>query len=130
LVVSQIAVNAVLDREMNKMSSGQGWGLKQLVERKQGLFRMHMMGKRVNFACRTVITPDPNISIDEIGVPDIFAKKLTYRVPVTPWNVEELRDLVRNGPLNHPGKILRNKYKLVCTERSIAYREASLQGLI
>ena len=89
---------------MNKMSAGQGWGLKQLVERKQGLFRMHMMGKRVNFACRTVITPDPNICIDEIGIPDIFAKKLTYRVPVTPWNVEELRDLVRNGPLNHPGQ--------------------------
>ena len=56
---------------------------------------MHMMGKRVNYACRTVITPDPNISIDEIGVPDVFAKKLTYKVPVTPWNVEELRDLVR-----------------------------------
>ena len=64
---------------------------------------MHMMGKRVNYACRTVITPDPNISIDEIGVPDVFAKKLTYKVPVTPWNVEELRDLVRNGPLVHPG---------------------------
>lgn len=96
-------MNAVLDREMNRMSTGQGWGLKQLVERKQGLFRMHMMGKRVNYACRTVITPDPNISIDEIGVPDVFAKKLTYKVPVTPWNVEELRDLVRNGPLVHPG---------------------------
>jgi DNA-directed RNA polymerase I subunit RPA1 len=64
---------------------------------------MHMMGKRVNFACRTVITPDPNIAIDEIGIPDVFAKSLTYRVPVTPWNVEELRDLVINGPLNHPG---------------------------
>ena len=67
---------------------------------------MHMMGKRVNYACRTVITPDPNIAIDEIGIPDIFAKKLTYRVPVTPWNVEELRDLVRNGPEIHPGLTL------------------------
>ena len=98
-------MNSVLDREMNKSSStpSLGWGFKQLVERKQGLFRMHMMGKRVNYACRTVITPDPNIAIDEIGIPDIFAKKLTYRVPVTPWNVEELRDLVRNGPEIHPG---------------------------
>jgi hypothetical protein len=52
-----MTVNSVLDREMSKMTAGQGWGLKQLIERKQGLFRMHMMGKRVNFACRTVITP-------------------------------------------------------------------------
>ena len=45
-----------------------GWGFKQLIERKQGLFRMHMMGKRVNYAARTVICPDPNIGIDEIGL--------------------------------------------------------------
>ena len=38
--------------------------------------RMNMMGKRVNHACRTVITPDPNIRIDEIGVPEVFALKL------------------------------------------------------
>lgn len=81
-----------------------GWGFKQLIERKTGIFRMHMMGKRVNFAARTVITPDPNINIDEIGLPEVFAKQLTYRVPVTPWNVEELRQMVCNGPNIHPGK--------------------------
>ena len=83
-----------------------GWGFKQLIERKQGLFRMHMMGKRVNFAARTVITPDPNIGIDEIGLPDVFAKRLTYQVPVTPWNVSELRELVLNGPEVHPGAVM------------------------
>ena len=56
-----------------------GWGFKQLIERKQGLFRMHMMGKRVNHAARTVICPDPNIGIDEIGLPDVFAKRLSYQ---------------------------------------------------
>ena len=72
---------------------------------------MHMMGKRVNFAARTVITPDPNIGIDEIGLPDIFARRLTYQVPVTPWNVSELRELVLNGPEVWPGAVMvENEY--------------------
>lgn len=101
----QAAVDHVLDRELNRSGSAKssGWGFKQLIERKQGIYRMHMMGKRVNFAARTVITPDPNINIDEIGLPEVFAKKLTYKVPVTPWNVEELREMVMNGPDVHPG---------------------------
>jgi len=101
-------VDHVVDREMNasRDSKNVGWGFKQLIERKQGLFRMHMMGKRVNYAARTVITPDPNINIDEIGLPEVFAKKLTYQVPVTPWNVTELRDMVMNGPDVHPGAIM------------------------
>ncbi|XP_011559659.3 DNA-directed RNA polymerase I subunit RPA1 [Plutella xylostella] len=78
-------------------------GLKQVLERKTGVIRMHMMGKRVNFAARSVITPDPNVDIDEIGVPDAFATKLTYPVPVTQWNVEELRQMIINGPNKHPG---------------------------
>ena len=59
-----------------------------MIEKKEGLFRMHMMGKRVNFAARSVITPDPNIDVEEIGVPEIFAKKLTFPTPVTAWNVQ------------------------------------------
>ena len=47
---------------------------------------------------------DPNINIEEVGLPEVFAKQLTYRVPVTPWNVEELRDMVINGPDVHPGE--------------------------
>ncbi|XP_041979543.1 DNA-directed RNA polymerase I subunit RPA1 [Aricia agestis] len=78
-------------------------GLKQILEKKTGVIRMHMMGKRVNFAARSVITPDPNVDIDEIGIPDVFATKLTYPVPVTEWNVEELRKMVINGPNVHPG---------------------------
>ena len=78
-------------------------GVKQLLERKQGLFRMNMMGKRVNFTCRSVISPDPNIGTHEIGVPDRFAKVLTYPEPITPWNVAALRQAVINGPNVHPG---------------------------
>ena len=40
----------------------------QLIEKKQGLFRKHMMGKRVDYAARSVISPDPFIAVDEIGM--------------------------------------------------------------
>ena len=97
----------LLARDLNaSRNQKQGWGFKQLIERKQGLFRMHMIGKRVNHACRAVIIPDPNINIDEIGLPEVFAKRLHYQVPVTPWNVSELREMVLNGPDVHPGAVM------------------------
>ncbi|KAK2172469.1 hypothetical protein NP493_954g00075 [Ridgeia piscesae] len=74
-----------------------------LLEKKEGLFRKHMMGKRVDYACRSVISPDPYISTNEIGVPLVFAKKLTYAQPVTPWNFQQLKQMVINGPNQHPG---------------------------
>lgn len=78
-------------------------GIKQKLEKKEGLFRMNMMGKRVNFAARSVISPDPNIETREIGVPPVFASKLTYPEPVTEINVAWLMTLVINGPDNWPG---------------------------
>lgn len=78
-------------------------GVKQILEKKEGLFRKHMMGKRVNYAARSVISPDPNIETSEIGVPMVFARKLTYPEPVTDYNVAELRQAVINGPEQHPG---------------------------
>jgi len=103
-------VDHVLDKNLHsvkmRQAANSGWGLKQLIERKQGIFRMNMMGKRVNHACRTVITPDPNINIDQIGVPEVFAKKLSYPVPVTPWNVKALQQMVMNGPEKHPGAVM------------------------
>ncbi|XP_012272524.1 DNA-directed RNA polymerase I subunit RPA1 [Orussus abietinus] len=103
----QANVDHLMDRELNKTTdSANCQGLKQIIEKKEGVIRMHMMGKRVNFAARSVITPDPNLNIDEIGVPEAFAIKLTYPVPVTPWNVAELRQLVLNGPDVHPGAVM------------------------
>lgn len=78
-------------------------GIKQTLERKEGLFRKNMMGKRVNFAARSVISPDPNLETNEIGVPPVFAVKLTYPEPVTAHNYEELRKAVINGPDVWPG---------------------------
>lgn len=78
-------------------------GIKQTLEKKEGLFRKHMMGKRVNYAARSVISPDPNIETSEIGIPPFIAQKLTFPEPVTPWNVDKLRRAVINGPNTYPG---------------------------
>lgn len=67
------------------------------------MFRMKMMGKRVNFGGRSVISPDPNITTDQIGVPVFMARKLTFPEGVSNINVERLRNLVRNGSAVHPG---------------------------
>jgi hypothetical protein len=91
----QASCDALYDS--NAGGSAGGAGIKQQLEKKEGLFRKHMMGKRVNFAARSVISPDPNIATNEIGVPVRFAAKLTYPEPVTPHNVAMLRQLVENG---------------------------------
>lgn len=96
-------VNMLVDSSKAKPGADAAQGIKQVIEKKEGLFRKHMMGKRVNYAARSVISPDPYISTSQIGVPLRFAKTLTYPQPVTPWNVEEMRQLVINGPDVHPG---------------------------
>lgn len=79
-------------------------GIRQLVEKKQGLFRMKMMGKRVNFSARSVISPDPNIETSEIGVPQIIAQELSYPETAGPHNSDVLRDLVLRGA-EYPGAL-------------------------
>ncbi len=103
----QDAVNSLIDRDRNPIQGLSGRqnpeGIKQLLEKKEGLFRKNMMGKRVNFAARSVISPDPNIETNEIGVPPVFAKKLTYPEPVTNHNFYELKEAVLNGVEKWPG---------------------------
>ena len=77
--------------------------LSQRLKGKEGRFRGSLSGKRVDFSARTVISPDPNLDISEVGVPIEVAKKLTVPERVTPWNIEFLRELVRNGPSKYPG---------------------------
>jgi DNA-directed RNA polymerase II subunit RPB1 len=77
--------------------------LRQRLRGKEGRIRGNLMGKRVDFSARTVITADPNLSIDQVGVPRSVALILTVPVTVTPFNINELRQLVANGPLVWPG---------------------------
>lgn len=78
-------------------------GLCQRLKGKTGRFRGNLSGKRVDFSSRTVISPDPNLEIDQIAVPVHVAKILTYPEPVTSFNLARLRDAVANGPDVHPG---------------------------
>lgn len=70
---------------------------------KEGRLRGNLMGKRVDFSARTVITGDANISLDQVGVPRSIARVLTYPETVTPYNIGRLHKLVENGPNEHPG---------------------------
>ncbi|KAH8111472.1 beta and beta-prime subunits of DNA dependent RNA-polymerase [Phellopilus nigrolimitatus] len=74
-----------------------------VAEGKEGRLRGNLMGKRVDFSARTVITGDPNLELDEVGVPKSIAMTLTYPERVTPYNIAHLQELVRNGPQEYPG---------------------------
>ena len=83
-----------------------GRSLKSLIGRlkgKEGRFRQNLIGKRANFSARTVISPDPNIDINEVGVPEEIAKSLTIPVKVKEDNMERIKEWIRNGPDKHPG---------------------------
>ncbi|KAI0900380.1 beta and beta-prime subunits of DNA dependent RNA-polymerase [Annulohypoxylon nitens] len=103
----QDSVNSLIDKDRNPIRGAAGKrnedGIKQKLEKKEGLFRKNMMGKRVNYAARSVISPDPNIETSEIGVPPVFAKKLTYPEPVTSHNFREMQQAVINGIDKWPG---------------------------
>lgn len=107
MVQLQDTVNGLIDRDRGGLSgpaaAGAAAGIKQILEKKEGLFRKNMMGKRVNFAARSVISPDPNLETNEIGVPLVFAKKLTFPEPVTNHNFWEMKQAVINGPDRYPG---------------------------
>ena len=76
--------------------------LSQRLKGKEGRFRGSLSGKRVNFSARTVISPDPNLNINEVGVPVYIAKELSMPVNVIEKNIEDIRKLLLNGT-EHPG---------------------------
>jgi len=77
--------------------------LSQRLKGKEGRFRGSLSGKRVNFSARTVISPDPNLSINEVGVPMEIAMELSVPLVVNSRNMEALRNFVRHGSETHPG---------------------------
>ncbi len=105
----QYHVTTYLDNEVPGIPPAKhrsGRPLKTLAQRlkgKEGRFRGNLSGKRVDFSARTVISPDPYLSINEVGVPIDIAKVLTVPERVTPWNIDELRKYVLNGPFKWPG---------------------------
>ncbi len=105
----QYHVTTYFDNEVSGIPQAHhrsGRPLKTLTQRlkgKEGRFRGSLSGKRVDFSSRTVISPDPNLTIADVGVPTDVAKKLTIPETVSQWNLERLKELVTNGPNTYPG---------------------------
>ncbi|MBU0899088.1 MAG: DNA-directed RNA polymerase subunit A' [Nanoarchaeota archaeon] len=76
-------------------------GLIQRLKAKEGRIRGNLLGKRVNFSARTVISPDPRLSINEVGVPEVIAEELTLPEYVTHVNQSYIKNLIRDGKVNY-----------------------------
>ena len=102
----QYHVTTYLDNEVSGIPPARhrsGRPLKTLAQRlkgKEGRFRGSLSGKRVNFSARTVISPDPCLSINEVGVPQEIAEELTVPIYVTPNNIDEAREFILRS--EHP----------------------------
>ena len=77
--------------------------ISERIKSKKGRIRGNLMGKRVNFSARSVITSDPNLKLNELGIPKKIAMEITFPEVVTAFNVERLTKLVRNGRYVYPG---------------------------
>ena len=77
--------------------------IQQRLGSKEGRIRSNLQGKRVEFSARSVITPDPNISVKELGIPVKIAMNLTFPEKVTAFNIGKLYKLIQNGPDSYPG---------------------------
>ncbi|RME31144.1 DNA-directed RNA polymerase subunit A' [Candidatus Woesearchaeota archaeon] len=105
----QYHVTTFFDNEVSQLPPARhrsGQPLKTITSRiksKEGRIRHNLAGKRTNFSARTVISPDPALSINEVGVPQIMARKLTVPERVTEWNIAYLKEFVKRGSKEYPG---------------------------
>jgi DNA-directed RNA polymerase II subunit RPB1 len=105
----QYNVTTLIDNEVKGIpSSRQRSGrllksIKQRIKGKEGRIRGNLTGKRVDYSARSVVSPDPNLDIDQLGVPYDICKKLTFPEIVNDYNYDKLVDLVKNGADKYPG---------------------------
>ena len=130
--IVQYYVASMVDNKMSGASpvvQRSNRALKSITERhkgKTGRVRGNLMGKRVDFSARSVITPDPELSITELGVPLKIAKNITKPVKVTDKNKRFLYYLLKNGPDKYPGaKILERK-----NGENISLRYADIDNIV
>lgn len=103
----QLQVAMIINSEMPGIQP-QGYhvairGFCQRLKGKQGRFRGNLSGKRVDFSGRTVISPDPNLAINEVAIPELVAKNMTYPEKVSRYNRAKLQQRVLNGINKWPG---------------------------
>mmetsp|Transcript_58341 Transcript_58341/g.126132 ORF Transcript_58341/g.126132 Transcript_58341/m.126132 type:complete len:1494 (-) Transcript_58341:36-4517(-) len=95
-----------INSEMSGLDLPKGRPIRSLCTRlkgKEGRFRGNLSGKRVDFSGRTVISPDPNVSVEEVVVPEWVARRMTYPERVCGANLKRLQEAIRRGPDEHPG---------------------------
>jgi len=98
--------------------------IKDRLNGKGGRVRGNLMGKRVDFSARSVITPDPNLSISELGIPLKIAKNLTKPITVTSKNKNYLMQFILNGPDVYPGAKIYEKKNGDCISLRYVDRES------
>ncbi|MBS3151813.1 DNA-directed RNA polymerase subunit A' [Candidatus Woesearchaeota archaeon] len=105
----QYHITTYFDNEVSQVPPARhrsGQALRTLTERiksKEGRFRHNLAGKRVNYAARTVISPDSKMELNEVGVPIEVAMELTVPERVVEWNLKRLKKFVENGPKKYVG---------------------------
>ena len=104
----QILYNQLLNSECSESNSvknkfNSSKGLIQRIKGKQGRFRQNLSGKRVEYSARTVISPDPNLLINEVSIPLHMAKELTFPEMITKKNKSRLKKNIINGLDIYPG---------------------------
>ena len=112
-------------------------GFCQRLKGKQGRFRGNLSGKRVDFSGRTVISPDPNLGIDEVAIPELVAKTLTYPERVQRQNIEKLRQCILRGAESWPGavQVLKRsdggyKISLKNADRELIARQLTIRDVV
>tara|TARA_B100000900_G_scaffold280460_1_gene239911 strand:+ start:10238 stop:14674 length:4437 start_codon:yes stop_codon:yes gene_type:complete len=127
-ILLQYHLSTFIDNKIPGISQAKqrtGRPLRSLTERlksKEGRIRGNLIGKRVDFSGRSVITPDPCISINELGVPLRIAMNLTYPEKVNKYNREKIMKLIKNGPDKYPGaKYIRKSNENMRTIRLKGY---------
>jgi len=98
--------------------------IKDRLNGKSGRVRGNLMGKRVDFSARSVITPDPNLSISELGIPLKIAKNLTKPITVNSKNKNYLMKFILNGPDEYPGAKIYEKKNGDCISLRYVDRES------
>ena len=105
----QYHITTFFDNDVSQLPPARhrsGQPLKTLTARiksKEGRIRHNLAGKRTNFSARAVISPDPKLEINEVGVPKVFAMKLTVPQKITAENMEYLKKFVERGADEYPG---------------------------
>eukprot|EP01025_Chloroclados_australasicus_P036650 TRINITY_DN3733_c0_g2_i1.p1 TRINITY_DN3733_c0_g2~~TRINITY_DN3733_c0_g2_i1.p1 ORF type:complete len:186 (+),score=23.14 TRINITY_DN3733_c0_g2_i1:80-559(+) len=106
----QFHISTMIDNTLPGMPHAyqrSGRPIKSITQRlkgKSGRIRGNLMGKRVDFSARTVISGDTALELDELGIPWSIALNLTFPETVTPHNIEKLKKLVNIGPHPPPGQ--------------------------